>query len=172
MNARPWSDLRPWRIGLAMTFCPVVPAALFTAALPLARVLGVTLSDDPRAYLAALAFTLAVAVLWFGLAGNAYLFIVARKRGRLGRLGCILLGAALATLLPVAIILVGIVVAPGEYAQPVTPAIKLQMVREDVVTTAELSCGAVPFGLLAGWILWRTGIRPARPNLANAAVFD
>lgn len=105
-------------------------------------------------------------VIWQMLGGWAYLLLVVRTRGKIGRSECLLLGIALMLVLPIVIFLV-------ISADSGSPGL------------AEATAGFTPpwilisvgifliLGLISGWVFWGIGVRPAKtPVAASASVFE
>jgi hypothetical protein len=159
-HQRRWQDLQGWRLCLGFVLGPVACAVLTFLIETLDP--GVT-GNDVIAMIIGLIF---FGVIWQMLGGWAYLLLVVRSRGKIGRNECLLLGVALMLLLPVLLFLL-ISTSPGG------------------ADAAEAFAGFTPpwilvslgvfliFGLISGGLLWRFGVRPAQaPVAASASVFE
>jgi len=105
-------------------------------------------------------------VSWQMVGGWAYLLLIVRTRGKIGRSECLLLGIALMLLLPVLLFLL-VFAGPGgadaaEALAGFTPPWIL------------ISLGVfLVFGLISGGLLWWVGVRPAKlPVATQASVFE
>jgi len=102
---------------------------------------------------------------WSLLGGWTYLLAVVRSRGKIGRGECLVLGIGLMDMLPLALLaLVGALsgrqAMEEMYGSP----------GSSVIATTALMLSVI--GLLAGWLFWRVGVRPAPvPEPDVSAVF-
>jgi len=120
---------------------------------------------------AILTIGLMVAEFWFLALGLAYLFAIGRRRGKIRRRDCLLLGTLLTCLLPMCIVFLS-GVFPGD--PDINQSLAMRLAQGTFMAVV-LGGAVIPVGLFSGWILWRVGVRPApsAPSLADpAAVFD
>jgi hypothetical protein len=104
-------------------------------------------------------------VIWQMVGGWAYLLLVVRTRGKIGRSECLLLGIALMLLLPAVLSLL-------IFADPSPEA--AEVAADFTPPWILLSFGVfLIFGLISGGLLWWVGVRPAKtPVAASASVFE
>jgi hypothetical protein len=166
---RRWGDLRKRRLLLGLAAAPVPSVAV-------GMVLVLIMSGEfvLRMLAEATIAILLAAVIWSLVVGWAYLLVVARWRGVIGRIECLLLGVAAAFVLPPLAELLSIVIdwitASPDMHIPGDPWDTAGFISAFFVF---LSIALMPFGLLGGWIFWRVGVRPAVTTVGDVApVFD
>jgi hypothetical protein len=167
-NQRRWRDLSKLRLYLALGFAPVPP---FTSGLLLIVML---VGIPQREMLGFMGGVLAAAEVWSMLAGTVFLLALARMRGGLRRGDCLLLGVLLAFSLPYAAVMAEAAVdwLAGASTPEAVAAVDFEG-PSDRSAALFISIVLSPFGALGGWILWRTGVYPARPKSIDVApVFD
>jgi hypothetical protein len=154
---RSWSDINFRWLALGLIAGPLVPFGLLAwPALFVGWLFGA----------AACAIGIVLAA-WSLLTGFAYILVVSKLRGGIGRRESILLGMGSASSVSIAGYAgVGLVGATDE-PLPVAgtePSLSL------FVTIAILF---LPLGALAGWIFWRIGVKPEAPLLEQVTnVFE
>ena len=151
---RRWEDLAAWRLFLGLVLGPVLLAALLA-------IFGLL---DPRAradhFVLGVIGVLLFGVIWMLVAGWSYLLTVVRWRRRIARVECMVLGVALNEFLSITLVASGVMHRSGGLTQ------------RGVAAVVAAAIVMVPIGLLAGWLFWRFGVRPAAAPVADAAVFD
>jgi len=153
---RRWRDLSKRRLALILAAAPLLPIML-------GSILVFAFLGASQASLDLVGTTLAAAIAWSLLLGWAYLLIVSRWRGQLGRIECFILGIAAAASLP--IVAVSLL---GGNTFDVDPESS-----DGTGIAVILAILLTPFGLLGGWCLWRWGVRPAVTTVEDVApVFD
>jgi hypothetical protein len=128
----------------------------------------------PVEMLAIIGGLLAAAEVWSVLGGTIFVLVLVWIRGALRRGDCLLLGVLLAFSLPFAALLADAVVDWITGAGP-PDAVGWDDFEgpSDQFFAPIIAVILVPFGGLGGWILWRVGVRPARPKPIDVApVFD
>jgi hypothetical protein len=161
LNHRYWRDLSKWKLWLALVLAPVPPVAL--GELLLTVMFG-------EGGLGMMAGILAAAEIWSMLIGMAYL-VLARRRGFVRRIDCLLLGAFLAFSLP------AVAMAGGGAVDWIlgTPDVEAGFIGDsdpgpsDGAFAVILGVLSVPFGMLGGWAFWRIGVRPAPMRTIDVA---
>lgn len=156
---RHWSDLRLWRLVVALVLAPL-PAAVAMQVLALTEK-PLTLDH----FLWEVRVTLESSVLWSVIAGLTYLFAVTFWRKRLRRTECLVWGVVAGVLFPYAVLayrhLASTMFLELLALKPHTDPFPGEL--PDLTDLAEdlwiALCAA--FGLLAGWILWGVGAQPA-----------
>jgi hypothetical protein len=150
---RRWQDLRFSRLLVGLMLAPVVPILLSA---PVFFYFMQT-ADDPFPFEWQVAFTVAyvvVAEMWSIITGLLWLYTVTRWRGRLGRLGSLILGAVCSFLFPVLMTFGGALYETDNLGR---------WMNEAAFMTVMVGLMAVPAGLLGGWVFWRIGVRPEAP---------
>jgi hypothetical protein len=149
--------------------------------------LGVLLAPLPAALIALLAYApdayqvpartipiVATPIVWFVLLGSAFL-VLGRFRGKITRMGCLVLGALTAATWPYAVLLMKHWLPSKALAQigmkplPDFQAAVIGLVSSPTFYSSTGICIAA--GLLTGWLLWRFGVRPAAEPI-DFQVFD
>ncbi len=163
---RRWRDLHGGRLTLGLSLGPIV----MTALLALIWIVdgSMTTAEMIRAGIATLIFVL----VWCLVCGWIYLLLVVRRRRRIGRFECLLLGVIIADLFPLALaaLMFGIEGWGGIAAMVSNPGADASyaaiiFLAVEVLFTA--------MGVLSGWLFWRLGVRPAPlPHPDVSAVFD
>jgi hypothetical protein len=153
---RRWRDLSNRRLFLGLVAAPVLPIML--------GLIFVFRSGPTENALDMARTILSAAIAWSLVLGWAYLLIVSRWRGRVGRVECLVLGIVAAATLPFATIsLLG-----HDFF-----GISSSDEPDATGIAAILAILLTPFGLLGGWCLWRLGVRPAVTTVDDMApVFD
>ncbi|HVY97974.1 MAG TPA: hypothetical protein VHA35_00635 [Dongiaceae bacterium] len=170
---RRWRDLGKRRLSLGLAVAPVAPVLI---GLLLLLLLGGPFLLNAAAMAAGAIF--AAAIGWALIAGWAYLLLIPRSRGVLGRIECLLLGVLAASSLPVAVDLLANAVdwlsaGPDSAASADDFVDLLDEGPSDLAITLVLAIILSPFGLLGGWIFWRVGVRPTVTTVGDLApVFD
>jgi hypothetical protein len=115
-------------------------------------------ADDPAPFewlLSTAAIYAIIVETWAITTGLFWLYTVARWRGRLGRLQCMILGAVCSFLLPVlgafAVVLIFKADGLDDWMRQFAP---------EALTRGVM---ALPAGLFGGWIFWRISVRSAPP---------
>jgi len=158
---RRWEDLSFLRLAFGLAVPPLIPATLA----------GAAFLADSNHNVQPVLYLLAAGPVWTLSIGAAYLLLVARRRGRLRRLECLLVGTLLACAAPFAYWLIDL----GFGAMLGDP---LSMWSDEVGQERHATCAVVaivlaPFGALGGWLLWRIALVPAKLPLPDVtAVFD
>lgn len=159
---RPWQELKLSRIVLGLAVAPIVPLILSVPLILLARkgmnpptlVVGIGVA----------VICLLVVELWSIGSGLAWLYTIARARGRLGRQGCLVLGSVCSFLFLVIVLFSGAMMFerdPRDF-----------MIHTFGLMVLVLAVPALLGGLLGGWIFWRVSVRPISQTAALAPVFD
>jgi len=153
---RRWEDLSTRRLFLGLVLGPIGLVVLLV-------VFGLF---DPHVgrlqfYMIGVIGVLVVGVIWMQAAGWIYLLTVARWRQKISRVECLLFGLGLNEFLALALAMLGIMRRSRELASNATALGLIAIV-----------VFVVPIGLLAGWMFWRFGVRPASMPVPDAAVFD
>ena len=158
-DQRRWQDLQGWRLCLGFVLGPVACAVLTFLIEMLDS--GVTANDIIAMMIGLIFF----GVIWQMVGGWAYLLLVVRTRGKIGRSECLLLGIALMLLLPAVLSLL-------IFADPSPEA--AEVAADFTPPWILLSFGVfLIFGLISGGLLWWVGVRPAKtPVAASASVFE
>jgi hypothetical protein len=143
---RNWSDLNFATIAWALIVGPLVPFGLF--ALPALLLAG-------WIFLIVLAIGGAL-VAWSLFSGFAYILLVTRLRGGIGRAESVFLGMASAASMPIAGS--AAVWAAGSYFG--SPSALGFDRAASVATLLLIGILALPSGAIAGWIFWRIGVKP------------
>jgi hypothetical protein len=157
---RYWPDLRRGRLCIGLALGPMVTAALLAGFASLDKA-----TPETEAILGS-AVLLVLGIGWSLFAGWAYLLVITRRRGRITRRECLLLGIAISLLLPmVFLMLFTATLGIAETERVLTSSDAPVAAAIGILVTLALS------GWLGGWLFWRIGVRPGRiPNLAP--VFD
>jgi len=103
------------------------------------------------------------------------LVTAAPSKGRISRFGCLVLGGAVAFLLPLAFALTGALLGAFVPAVMIFNRDLFQQVPvlENAVVLYIAGAFVLPFGLPGGWLFWRFGVRPAPiPAPDVTGVFD
>jgi hypothetical protein len=166
-HRRAWQDLSQGRLLLGLAAAPLLPVAL-------GALLVTIVESRGGGLVTGVAAIVAVAEIWSLVAGTAYLF-VARLRGGIRRVDCLLLGAVIAFSLPFAVRFASAII--DWMMGAAAPASEDDwFVMESPSISTFVLVGALmmlPFGALGGWVFWRVGVRPARPKVVDVArVFD
>ncbi len=165
MHYRLWRDLSKWKLWLALVVAPLPPVILGELLLTLFFGAG---------GLGMMAGILAAAETWAMLLGMIYL-VLARRRGFVRRLDCLLLGVLLAFSLPAVAMGTDIAVDRIQGVPAVDSGFTGDSYHGPSDGPLALLLGVllVPFGMLGGWVFWRVGVRPAPIRTVDvAAVFD
>ncbi len=167
-NQRLWRDLSKVRLFLALGFAPLPPFILGFL------LIKMWVGALPTGILTLFGGILAAAVVWSMLGGTVFLLMLAWMRGALRRGDCLLLGVLLAFTLPFAAFLADAGVNWLTGATPPDAASWDDIEgRSDRAAALFVGIVLIPFGALGGWILWRIGVRPAKPQMIDVApVFD
>jgi hypothetical protein len=162
---RRWQDLRKWRLLFAMILAAAVPIVLFA----ILSILSFGPISDQYFSAAGFGSALIIFEFWFLAFGIPYLFFVRSRRGTVRRRDCLFLGSLVYCCFPVFL-----VTLQGRFGLPAASWIDAQTgVAGVILLSAVLGFIFLPFGLLSGWILWRVGVRPAKPEeIGVAPVFD
>ena len=158
-DQRRWQDLQGWRLCLGFVLGPIACAVLTFCI----EVFDSGVTDEGlKGLMIGLIF---FGVIWQMLGGWAYLLLVARTRGKIGRNECLLLGIALMVLLPAPLVLL-IVTDPSANAASALDGFTPPWIL--------ISLGVfLIFGLVSGWLLWWVGVRPSQASVAaSASVFE
>ena len=151
---RRWQDLRFSRLLVGLMLAPVVPILLTAPIL----FYYMHTAHDPFLFDWQVAYTVAyvvVAEMWSIITGLLWLYTVTRWRGRLGRLGCIILGAVCSFLFPVLTTFGGALIYETDDLG--------RWMNEAAVMTVMVGLMAVPAGLLGCWVFWRISVHPEAP---------
>jgi hypothetical protein len=144
--------------GLALA--PLIPALLTT---PIFYFLG--FAPDVRfvSEVAMILIFVIGAVIWSITTGLIWLYTVARWRGRIGLLGCIVLGAVCSFFFPMfSTIGASLLMGPDP-----------ELTSDYGLMILLFSLPGLLAGLLGGWIFWRIAVRTVPPPLEDlAAIFD
>jgi hypothetical protein len=155
-HQRRWLDIDMRGLALGLALGPLLPGALGGLVL-------MAMDKNPTVgeLLAAFVGTLLVAEIWWIGGSLAYLLPVPRRRGRITRRECLLLGTILGGVAPLFSVLIvtaigALVLSPaygyGDYLSYALPDLLFSLVAGLVWA---------PFGLFGGWLLWRIAVRPA-----------
>ncbi len=165
LHYRLWRDLSKWKLWLALVAAPLPP--LILGELLLTVLFG-------AGELGMMAGILAAAEIWSMLLGMIYL-VLARRRGYVRRLDCLLLGVVLAASLPAAALAIS---TAADWISG-TPDIDAGFAGDSYHGPSDgglallLGVLLVPFGMLGGWVFWRVGVRPAPMRTVDiATIFD
>ena len=172
---RHWKDVKIATVAFALCMAaPVLPLALIGQSTLLAwrndtgfltRALG-TLVEG-----------VVIAELWWLIGGLTYFYVVARKRGIVHRVECLLLGGALGLCYPPLAILAWSSLSwfrdarnITSYVDWVSPAIAMLVSDERQIGHFVMTLG---LGLCCGWVLWQFGVKPAHATLPDVRnIFD
>jgi hypothetical protein len=158
---RRWRDLHAGRLTLGLCLGPIAMTLLM--ALIWIADGSMTTGEMIRAGIAIMVFVFA----WCLVGGWGYLLVVVRRRRRIGRLECLMLGVITAGLFPLAL---ASLIFSMEGWEGVAPGLDASFAAI-VLTTIEALFAVA--GLLSGWLFWRFGVRPAPlPHPDVSAVFD
>jgi len=161
--SRPWQNLKFGRMVFGLAAAPLAPL------LPSVLALGLFMLNEKHPPSFAIGLTVAIvfalaAELWSILSGLAWLYTVARWRGKLGRLGSIAMGSVCAFLFPIVTFTCGALIFESDFAT---------FMKRNGMMAIALGFPAVLAGALGGWIFWRLSVRPAAPPAsAMANIFD
>lgn len=165
MHYRLWRDLSKWKLWLALVVAPLPPVVLGELLLTLMFGAG---------GLGMMAGILAAAEIWSMLLGVIYL-VLARRRGFVRRIDCLLLGVFLAFSLPAAAMATDVAIDRVFGMPEADPGFIGDSYHgpSDSAFAFILGVLLVPFGMLGGWVFWRIGVRPAPMRTIDVAtVFD
>jgi hypothetical protein len=162
---RRWHDVRKGRLIAALIVAPALALGLCVAITTL--IMGAP--SDPSLTSAKVASAVLTFVAWCLAVSLLYLFLICRRRGVVRRRDCLLpqtLAFCLFAALGAALSQLGLG-ADGNAAMDMPAGLGGLFFY---------SVGAVflfmPLGLLSGWLVWRSAIRPVPAPLQDAAVFD
>lgn len=173
---RRWDDLSGVRLAVGLVTAPAI--AVLSGGLVDFALARLTAPSEPMQYsLQDLEFA-ATILFWWVLIVGGYPTLVTRRKKRIARRECLLLGLATAAAAPLPLALPWSIIYRAPYIG-IGPAVNyvLADMRSDVVFTvafiALLTLFLAPFGLFGGWFFWRVGVRPAvTPTAALGPIFD
>jgi hypothetical protein len=161
---RRWEDLHGGRLTSGLGLGSLVVPLL----LSLFWILDDSMASDELAF--AIIGIHVMGLAWGLVAGWIYLLAVPRRRRRITRMECLMLGVVLIDLIPlITLLLVGVIGGQAGLADLFSSltAGEIAIVIGAALTFSTLS------GLLNGWLFWRFGVRPAPTPVPDVTgVFD
>jgi hypothetical protein len=157
-----WRDLRKGRVTAALVLAPGISFSLLAAM----STLAFGLPSEPSLNIAGVGPAVLIFELWCLAIGFLYLFVICRRRGYVRRRDCLFLGMLGFCLFPQ----LEVIFRGSLAGSLIDPQAGIGGILSAVVGAA---LDFLPFGLLSGWLFWRFGVRPTKPQeLGMASVFD
>jgi hypothetical protein len=172
-NKRRWRDVSAMRLTIALLVGPILSLALLVAIVAL--IIAVAFPSEDWSFAKEDWVSFALIVGYWVLAGWCYRLLIARWRGIVSRVECLLLGMTMTIVAPLPLALPWLILCSPPHAKinlVVENALDLARVQPGLIAAywIVISLFSLPLGVFCGWILWRVGVRPAKPRLADAAV--